>query len=43
MLSEVATTLERLADLDPGDEASSARRAEAATIRAAMRIGVSAP
>jgi class 3 adenylate cyclase/tetratricopeptide (TPR) repeat protein len=36
MSGEVATTLERLADLDPGDEASTARRAEAAAIRRVM-------
>jgi hypothetical protein len=36
MLPEVARTLERLADLDPGDEASSAQRTEVASIRAAM-------
>jgi tetratricopeptide (TPR) repeat protein len=36
MLPEVARTLERLADLDPGDEASGAQRTEVASIRAAM-------
>jgi hypothetical protein len=36
MLPEVATTLERLADLDPGNEGSTALRTEAAAIRAAM-------
>ena len=37
MLPEVATTLDRLEDLDPGSEASGAVRTEAAAIRAAMR------
>ena len=36
MLPEVARTLEHLGDLDPSDDASIARRAEAAAIRATM-------
>lgn len=36
MSPEVLATLERLVDLDPGDEASTARRTEATAIRAAM-------